>query len=196
MLYRTGRSAGVVAWVAGLLAAVLTAVFFLYSATPVWAHTALEASSPKDGGKTGVVPRRVVLKFTEPILTTGSRVVVQGPNGVDYHSGAAQIAGDELTQPLKLLGPAGEYRVRFRVVAADGHPLTGGMRFTLATPGPSAAGGGSGVEDKPIPLAPVYSTSGSVNNAPSWAPWLGGVLMVLLLSGAVWFGRRTTRDLD
>ena len=30
----------------------------------------------------------------------------------------------------------------------------------------------------------------------SWAPWLGGLFVLMLLSGAVWFGRRTTRDLD
>jgi copper resistance protein C len=194
VVYGTGRSAGGVAWIVGVVAVVLTAVFFAFPAAPVEAHTALEASSPKNDGKFGVAPAQVVLKFTEPILTTNSRVVVQGPDGVDYHAGAARIAGDQLTQPLKPLGPAGQYRIRFRVVAADGHPLAAGMRFTLTKPGPSA--GGAKADDRPIALAPVYSTSGSVYNAPAWAPWLGGGFAVVLLSGAVWFGRRATRDLD
>ena len=193
MLYGT-RSAGVVAWIVGVVAVVFIAGFLAFSAAPVWAHTALEASSPKNDGKTGVAPAQVVLKFTEPIMTTGSRVVVQGPDGVDYHAGPARIAGDRLTQSLKPLGPAGQYRVRLRVVAADGHPLSSGMRFTLTKPGPAA--GGAQADDRPIALAPVYSTSGSVNNAPAWGPWLGGVFAVMLLSGAVWFGRRATRDLD
>jgi len=198
VLYRTGRSAGMAAWIVGVLvgvaAVVLTAVFFVFSATPVWAHTALEASSPKNEGKVAVAPAQLVLKFTEPILNTGARVVVQGPDGRDYQGGAPQIAGDELTQPLTQLGPAGKYRVTFRVVADDGHPQTSGMSFTLTKPGP--ASGGAKADDRPIALAPVYSTAGSANNAPSWAPWLGGVLAVVLISGAVWFGRRTTRDLD
>jgi copper resistance protein C len=194
VLYGTGRSAGAMAWIVSVVAVVLTVVFFSFSTAPVWAHTALEASSPKNDGKTGLAPAQVVLKFTEPILNTGSRVAVQGPDGVDYHASVARIAGDELTQPLKPLGPAGQYRVTFRVVAADGHPLTGGMRFTLTKPGPAA--GGAKADDRPIALAPVYSTSGSVYNAPAWAPWLGGAFAVMLLSGAVWFGRRATRDLD
>lgn len=198
MLYGTGRSAGGAAWIAGVLidlaAVVLTAVFFVFPAAPVWAHTALEASSPKAEGKVGVAPARVVLKFTEPILTTGFRVVAQGPDGRDYQGGTAQVAGNQLTQPLQPLGPAGKYRVNFRVVAADGHPLSGGMSFTLTKAGP--ASGGTKAVDQNIPLAPVYSTSGSANNAPPWAPWIVGVLAVMVLSGAVLFGRRTTRDLD
>jgi methionine-rich copper-binding protein CopC len=173
---------------------VLTAVFFVFSAAPVWAHTALEASSPKDEGKVGVAPARVTLKFTEPILNTGARVVVQGPDGRSYRAGAAQIAGDELIQPLAPLGPVGVYRVRFRVVAIDGHPQSGGMSFALTRPGPAV--GGVQADDRSVPLVPVRSTAGSVNNAPAYAPWIGGVLGALLLSGAIWFGRRTTRDLD
>jgi methionine-rich copper-binding protein CopC len=198
VLYGTGRSAGMAAWVVavviGVVGVVLTAVFFVFSAAPVWAHTALEASSPKDEGKIAVAPTRVVLKFTEPILNTGARVVVQGPDGRTYQGGAPQIAGDRLTQLLQPLGPTGAYRVKFRVVADDGHPQSFAMSFTLTKPGPAA--GGASADDRQIALAPVYSTAGSANNAPAWAAWIGGVLAVALISGAIWFGRRTTRDLD
>jgi methionine-rich copper-binding protein CopC len=188
------RFIGVVAWLVGVAAVVLTVFFLALPAAPVAAHTALEASSPKAGGKIGVAPAQLVLKFTEPIMNTGSRVEVQDPDGRTYQAGPARIAGDQLTQSLAPLGPAGQYQVRIRVVAADGHPLITGMRFTLTKPGPAA--GGAKADDRPIALAPVYSTSGSVNNAPTWAPWLGGAFAVVLMSGAVLFGRRATRGLD
>ncbi|HEU5157921.1 MAG TPA: copper resistance CopC family protein [Streptosporangiaceae bacterium] len=171
---------------------IISAAFLVASVAPTAAaHTALKASSPKDGGKIGVAPSRLLLEFTSPMISVGSRIVVEGPDGRAYQAGAPQITDDKVTQPLKPLGPAGEYRVEFRVVAYDGHPLSGGMRFTLTKPGP-AEGGAEAVQ--PAPLVAVSSSS--VNNAPSWAPWLGGALAVILLSGAVLFGRRATRDLD
>jgi methionine-rich copper-binding protein CopC len=166
------------------------------SAAPAAAHTALKASSPKDGGKIAVAPSRLLMEFTEPILGVGSQVVVRGPDGTDYRSGAAQIVDNKLTLPLKPLGPAGAYRVTFRVVAADGHSLTSGMRFTLTKPGPAA--GGAKAVAQPAPLVPVtaYDAAKSVNNAPPWGAWVGGTIAVLSISGAVAFGRRVTRGLD
>jgi methionine-rich copper-binding protein CopC len=190
--YGTGRLTGAVRVIGGML---VSAAFLAAWAAPAAAHTALKASSPKDGGKIGVAPDQLVMEFTEPILAIGSRVVVLGPDGGQYQAAAPQIVDTKLTQPLKPLGPAGEYRVQFRIVAYDGHPLTSGMRFTLTKPGPAA--GGSTAAAQPAPLAPVSaSDSTSVNNAPPWAPWIGGAIAVILMSGAVLFGRRVTRGLD
>ncbi|HEX6473052.1 MAG TPA: copper resistance CopC family protein [Streptosporangiaceae bacterium] len=188
------------AWAARLIAGagLFAASFAGLSAVvagPAGAHTALKASSPKDGGKIAVAPSRLVMEFTEPILTVGYRVLVQGPDGHPYQAGAAQITDNRLTQPLSPLGPAGTYRVSFRIVAADGHPLTSGMRFTLTNPGP-AAGGAKADAQADVQLAPIAQVSSNVNNAPGWAPWVGGTIAALLISGTVLFGRRVTRDLD
>jgi methionine-rich copper-binding protein CopC len=190
--YGTGRLTGVVRVIGGMI---VSAAFLAASAAPAAAHTALKASSPKDGGKIDVAPSRLVMEFTEPILAIGSRVVVQGPDAGQYQAAAPQIVDNKLTQPLKPLGPPGEYRVEFRIVAYDGHPLTSGIRFTLTKPGPAA--GGSQAVTQLAPLAPVSaSNSTSVNNAPSWAPWIVSAVAVILMSGAVLFGRRVTRGLD
>jgi methionine-rich copper-binding protein CopC len=161
------------------------------SAAPAAAHTALTASSPKDGGRIDVAPSEILLQFASPILTVGSLVVVLGPGSVAYQAGPAQIAGSELAQPLKPLGPAGDYRVGFRVVADDGHPLTGEIQFALTKPGPAA--GGAKALSGPASLVPV---SVSVRDAPLWESWTAGVLVVLFVLGAVLFGWRVTRDLD
>src|SRR4051812_33526158 len=121
--YDTGRPAGAVRMLVG---AIISAIFLIASAAPAAAHTALAASSPKDGGKIDAAPSQLVMEFATPILTVGYRVVVQGPDGLQYQAGAPQVGGTKPTQPLKPLGPSGEYRVEFRVVAYDGHPLTSG----------------------------------------------------------------------
>jgi methionine-rich copper-binding protein CopC len=176
--------------VGAMVYAIISAAFLVSSALPAAAQTYLTASSPKDGGKVDVAPSRVVMEFTTPILTTGYRVAVLGPNhSIAYQQLAAQITGDKLTQPLRPLGPPGEYRVEFRVVAADGQPLTGELRFTLTKPGPAAGGANA----RPAPFVPA---STSVDDAWPWEPWTAGALAVLLVTGAVLFGRRVTHDLD
>lgn len=193
MSYGNRRPSGAARMIAGTIAVIGVLVAFLAAlAAPAGAHTALKASSPKDGGRIDTAPSQLLLEFTRPILAVGYRIVVQGPDGQQYQAGGPQITNlIKVAQPLKPLGPPGEYRVEFRVVAYDGHPLTGGMRFTLTKPGPAA--GGAKAEVQPAPLAQV---STDVNNAPGWAPWVGGTVAVILISGAVLFGRRVTRDLD
>lgn len=161
------------------------------SAPPAAAHTALEASSPKDGGRIDRAPTELLMDFSYPILTTGYKLVVQGPDGKQYQSGPPQIADDKLTQPLKPLGPVGLYQVRFRIVAGDGHPLNSAMKFTLTKPGPALGGAKA---SKPQPFFSV-STS-TVRDAPAWGPWTLGALAVIFVSGSVFFGRRVTRGLD
>jgi methionine-rich copper-binding protein CopC len=181
----------VVRVIAGAIAsAIVGAALLVGWPSPAGAQSYLTASSPKDGGTVDVAPSQVVMQFTEPILATGYRIVVLGPNhAIAYQQLGAQIAGDKLTQPLRPLGPAGEYRVEFRVVGADEHPLTGVLRFTLTRPGPAAGGANA----RP---ARFVSAATSVDNALPWEWWTAGVLAVLLVTGAVLFGWRVTRDLD
>lgn len=179
--------------VRGIVGAIVCAVFLAASAMPATAHTYLKASSPEDGGRIDVAPSRLVLEFTEPIVGFGYRVTVLGPDGRDYEAGAPLAGRTTLAQPLKPLGPQGEYRVAFRVVAIDGHPLVSGIRFTLTRPGPAAGGSTAVAQAAPLVTA---TASNSVNNAPLWAPWLAGAVAMLLVVGAVLFGRRVARDLD
>jgi methionine-rich copper-binding protein CopC len=175
-----------------IVVAIASIALVLVSAPFAAAHTALKATSPQDGSRIGKAPSQIVLEFTLPILTVGYRVIVQGPDGHQYQTGTPYIVDNKLTQQLKPLGAAGEYRVDFRVVAADGHPQAFGISFTLTKPGP-AAGGAAAVAGL-IPLPPPGSAS-AANNAPSWAPWTVAAVALVLVSGAALFGRRTTHGL-
>lgn len=176
-----------------LIATIISIVFVLVSAPYVSAHTALKATSPQDGSKIDRAPEQIVLEFTLPIQTIGYRVVVLGPDGHEYQAGNPLIVDNELTQPLKPLGPAGDYRVGFRVVASDGHPQNFGIEFTLARPGP-AAGGASAVSG--LTALPPPGSASAANNAPLWATLFAVFGALTLMSGAALIGRRVTRGLD
>ncbi|HEX5119997.1 MAG TPA: copper resistance CopC family protein [Pseudonocardiaceae bacterium] len=176
-----------------LAVAIVSIVFVLVSAPYVSAHTALQATSPQDGSSIDRAPSQLLLEFTLPIQNIGYRVVVLGPDGHEYQAGNPTIVDNRLTQPLKPLGPVGDYRVGFRVVAADGHPQTFGIRFTLTKPGP-AAGGASAVSAAG-PALPPPDSAGAANNAPLWATLIAAVGALALMSGAVMIGRRVTHGL-
>lgn len=190
MSYGRGRLTGAVRIIA---VAIVSVAFVLIAAPSAAAHTALKASSPQDGSKIDVAPSRIVLEFTLPILNIGDRVVVLGPDGREYQAGPPQSVEYTLTQPLKPLGRSGEYRVEFRVVAADGHPQTFAIHFTLTKPGPAA--GGAAAAAGLIPLPPPGSAS-AANNAPLWATLIAAAGALALMSGAVLIGRRATHGLD
>lgn len=150
---------------------------------PASAHDYLISTSPADGRSVATSPARVTMTFNEAVSTRFSTVVVTGPKGGSWQSGGPQVLGATVTQPLRTLGPAGAYRVTWRVVSADGHPVGGAFSFTLTragngTPAADAAPGGGGA---PQPAS-----------ATSWLPLAAGfaVVAVLLAAVAGLLGRR------
>ena len=128
----------------GLLAAVLGS-----AAQPAWAHGQLATMSPADGSTVTAPPTQVQLTFDENIQDIGDAVVVTGPDGKRVDQGPPVIVDATATEALGPLTLRGHYTVSYRVVSADGHPVTRTLGFDLsigaqAAPGtPTGAGDGS-----------------------------------------------------
>lgn len=92
-------------------------------------HTGLSSARPADGAVVGIAPERVVLTFTQPFGRAGE-VSVTGPSGEDL-AGAARPDPRDARRLIVGVGPdgAGAYRVRWGIVAADGHEITGTTSF-------------------------------------------------------------------
>jgi methionine-rich copper-binding protein CopC len=167
------------------------------TATPAAAHTALESSSPDDDARIGAAPDQITLKFTGPIRTRLSKVSVRGPGDERFELGSPQATSDTVTQLLRPLGAAGRYQIVYRVVAGDGHPLTGTIRFTLTRPGPGVtappANAPAGAEGT---VRSATTQPDDVDEVPAWLLAIGAAGTVSAVTGALWFGRRVTRDLD
>ncbi len=128
------RIAGAVLGLAALIAAMV------FTATPASAHARLEVTSPKDGSSLTATPPEVMLRFNEPIQKDLSQVTVT-TGSKDATSGKIQIEGNSVYQPLKSSLKPGSYKIVYKVVSADGHPISGTFSFSYDPPeGDSGAG--------------------------------------------------------
>jgi methionine-rich copper-binding protein CopC len=151
-----------------LLSSVLAAVVatVLSTAAPAWAHTRLVSSTPS-AGASAEAPGEVVLVFSDPVQPTLSALSVTGPDGQEHVAGTPSPGGDGSSVSQALQGPldAGTYRVAYRVLAADGHPITGSFAFTVAAPAvapsaPAAAATPTATPTSAQTTGPVEATAG------------------------------------
>jgi methionine-rich copper-binding protein CopC len=176
--------------VSAVLAAVvvgagLALIGLLGTATPAWAHATLESSSPADGAKVAKPPTRVVLTFEEPVGAQASALTVTTADGARWDAGDAEVLGSKLTASVKPGGPGGVWTVNWRVVSADGHPVSGQLHFTVTgRPAPTATPSDAGSATTPARAGPGTAVIVAI---------VAGV--VLVLAGlAVRFGRRGRSD--
>lgn len=116
---------------------VLSAFFLLLAlcvaggADSASAHDQLVSSSPRSGEYLKAAPKTVTLQFVNPVLTIGAVVKVVDGTGVDWSTGDVALDGSVVTKDLKTDMPDGAYRILWRVVAADGHPISDVVPFTV-----------------------------------------------------------------
>jgi methionine-rich copper-binding protein CopC len=126
----------------------------LVLAGPAAAHDELVNATPRAGTSVGRLPAQVRLAFDQPVLAELSVVRVTGPGGRVLSSGPATVAGTIVTQRTAGPAPAGAYRLAFRVVSADGHPVSGGWGFTVTTGSAVGAPGAGSTADAGPPAGP------------------------------------------
>jgi len=100
-------------------------------AGPASAHDELLNATPRDGATVDQLPSEIQLAFDRSVLPDLSVVRVTGPGGEALATGTPTVAGTVVTQRTAGRAPAGDYRLAYRVVSADGHPVTGGWTFTV-----------------------------------------------------------------
>lgn len=112
-----------------LIQGLLLAMGLLLLATPAQAHSELLGSTPADGEVLTSAPPAVSLQFNEAISPAGLQVVAQGPEG-PVTLGTPIIDGAVVQVPWPTDTTGGNYRVAYRVVSADGHPIDGSIGFS------------------------------------------------------------------
>ncbi|WUL71869.1 copper resistance protein CopC [Amycolatopsis sp. NBC_00345] len=156
-------------------------------ATPANAHSFLVSSTPVNDSSIANAPAEIVLEFNEPLDTGFTELAVLGPDGSSHwEGGKPSITGPDLSAPLARLGPAGKYTVQYRVVSADGHPVSGSLAFTLTQPGPGSAVPAvpaSAPPGTPVAAAQMAAPSATGGEVPVWV-WIAAAV-VLLIAGAL-----------
>ena len=186
------------------LAAAALVVAPLALASPASAHDELLSTDPADGASLAEAPDAVTLTFGEAVVQLGTAVVVTDAAGAKLADGALVVDGAVVTRAITPPTVAGEVRVSYRVVSADGHPVTGSFTFTVASvPSPSGSvqptesapesasatpsesSVAAGPSDSGTAVAePSTSPVASESSGGSWLPWVLGGLALLALAGA------------
>jgi copper resistance protein C len=116
-----------------LALAITIAVLPQLSFSAAHAHSQLTSANPKQKSVVTVMPKKVVLQFNEDLinLEPGNQLRVIDPKGKAVHNGTATVFGNQLSVALRTSKVQGKYRVTYRAISADGHPITGSYDFTL-----------------------------------------------------------------
>ena len=175
-------------WRAGLLACALV----LAARVVAYAHASLVSSNPAAGSQLPTAPSQVRLLFSEAIEPSLASITL-----IDAarHQTPLAVAGDPhdvdaIVAPATELH-AGAYRLHWRVVSADGHPVEGSFTFTI----------GAGTAGPPPPDVAVdagHTTWGPTIAGAPVAPALvrGLALAALMAAGGLLFFVATSRDRD
>lgn len=112
-------------------ATLLTAVAIFATSASASAHDTLINSTPAPGERFDVAPSEVSLTFSDDVLTLGAAIIVADESGRDWALPDPVIADDTVSASLASGMAAAGYELRWRVVSADGHPISGVIPFTI-----------------------------------------------------------------
>ncbi|PPK68142.1 copper resistance protein CopC [Actinokineospora auranticolor] len=163
--------------VARLTAALAVSLLALVGlAGPALAHNQLISSNPADKAVVDAGPGTVELTFDQPVQAGANlnSIVVLGPDGKgQWQDGKAAVRSNVVSVPVRPLGPAGEYRVGYRILSADGHSVSGELKFTLTT-----AGNGTPAPADATATAAGQTGGGDDGGLPVWV-WIVGAVVLL-----------------
>ncbi|MCH9679392.1 MAG: copper resistance protein CopC [Actinomycetia bacterium] len=154
--------------------AVTTAMVFLLSvlmAPTASAHTDLQVSTPEDGESLEIAPEEIRLTFSEELFEELVEISILDTTGDLYSTIEVEQTpppGTDVIFPWPTQAPPGEYSIAYRVVSADGHPVTGTISFSYAATAPEPSP--SDTAPEPTPSDSTPSTESSTPAASPAAP--------------------------
>lgn len=96
------------------------------------AHAMLHGSNPADGAVLNASPQAIELTFMEECRVTMVRLLDNAGRERPLTRPAAATVADRFSVPVGQALPAGNYRLEWRAVGGDGHPMSGTVRFAVA----------------------------------------------------------------
>ena len=109
--------------------AILVGVLAL-GTTAASAHATLESSSPADGQSVLTSPSEIRITFSEAVTTISGGLSVLDADGKTVDVGNSEVVGGRtLVAPISETLSDGTYVATYRVLSADGHPVSGSILF-------------------------------------------------------------------
>lgn len=172
----------------------VTAALVLAIAAPAQAHDYLVSSTPAADSTITEVPESFSVTTNEALIDlsgggSGFAIEVTDAAGLYYGDGCTAIV-DSTVSTGASLGEAGDYRMLWQLVSADGHTVSGEVDFTWApsadavtssgSPSPPDCGGEAAAAAEPSTTAVVR---GDANLGD--VLWIGGAIAAVLIAGLV-----------
>jgi copper transport protein len=105
------------------------------------AHAVLKRTEPLSGAIAKREPTQILFHFSESVEGNFGAIRVYNRNGARVEDGEAFHPGgrgSDLATHLKGGLPKGTFTATYRVISADGHPVSGGLVFSIGKPSPTA----------------------------------------------------------
>ena len=99
-------------------------------AGPASAHAALIGTDPEDGGTLSTAPTSITFTFNENV-SRRAQVAVAAPDGTQVDVGRIRAVDNTVTATVPDVDQRGTYSASYRVISADGHPVTGTVTYTV-----------------------------------------------------------------
>jgi len=152
------------------LAVTMATVFVLSVAIAptAFAHADLQVSTPEDGESLEIAPEEIRLTFSEELFEELVEISILDAAGDLYSTIEVEQTpppGTDVIFPWPTQTPPGEYSIAYRVVSADGHPVTGTISFSYAATAPQSSPSDSAPEP-----TPSDSTPSAESSTPSASP--------------------------
>jgi copper resistance protein C len=185
---------------AKVFAALALAVAAVLPSQAAFAHAELETSNPEANSVVGAAPQVVSLTFGEKLMVMegdkeANQVQVTDGAGTRVDNGDYQVTGEVLTVSLKPDQADGTYKVTYRVVSEDGHPIEGVYEFEvngMARSGVAIDSEGGMTVDDQTPMPVLYDAPAA--EAPNGAAIGAGVAVgAVLVGGGMFFLFRKIR---
>lgn len=165
--------------------ATIALLFLTFSPTTLAsAHTESDKTTPSSGSTVDAGVQTISISFTDKILNLAdsSEISITGPAGDEVEISCIEVK-DKAIRADALLSTEGEYKVVWRTVAEDGHPITGKFSFTVTGTAnqedfvscKEQAGQGNEV------ISPKPTAQPSANSiTPMWVYWVAGIAVILI----------------
>ena len=146
------------------------------------AHARLEGTSPERGTTVAREPTQVVFRFDEPVEAKFGAVRVFDARGGRVDDGRLVRPGGDQRQAgtaLKRGLADGTYTATYRVISADGHPVSGGFTFSIGRAGAAPS--------KDVADLIAAGNTGTVTEVAFGATKALGYLAIALVLGGLGF---------
>ncbi len=173
------------------LAAIFIAIAGAFPAQAAFAHAELETSNPEANSVIGAAPEVISLTFGENLMVlegevAANQVQVEDTMKVRVDNGDYQVNGGVLTVSLKASLPDDTYRVTYRVVSEDGHPIEGVFEFEVSAAAQS--GEATPMVISEAPEATLYEVPAEeAQPANGVAIGVGVLVGAVVVAGAMFF---------